>query len=714
MQDLPQDKVTKSDMPQTDETSSERLAEVVSILTHDKVYVDRKSRGAYVGRRRVGRHRVTDPVTGKRVLSKMRPVERITGVQPGMPGEVMPHETMHILSTPSEIPEAVADDPLTHNVWNSMEDARIDHIGSYRFNRHIFEVHQEMLTPSGDVDMSDMSMHAQATNAVAQIAFGIPWQTTDKRMDLLLTKLAPKIEAVTTYDSNPDEVIKTSIVVAKAVQKLLDKIQEEERSRQTEPDERTGDPDVTEGEQSDGNADESNTNEGPAPTPDGSTQQREDDAATQDVPTPEPEAKGEQSQAESENSQSVSGSEADPDGPVGDINTRPEIGSAPETSPAGATEEYYEALHEAMENDTPIEADNDDLVHDDVDESEIDAMLNEATKSTKSTLKTVQKNMDRMQAVHEQRAEQEASDASSRRQNRVEVAEIKAATAQAKQHVKQYESIDEAYKASSYHGCTMDTMPMVPIKGTNARIDAALSGIGLNTDSYADYSGALAPDHWRAVIGNLKVYEREREASPRIVVLVDNSGSMGSYSYWYANAHKAWTIVKAITDFAPTSEVFTFSSWHEDAETKAAYGDLTNSVNETGTKITPVPHGMAPAHSGPGNADCVALLWMEHFLKTTGDINNTVAIIVSDGAPGGSTSTCVCERHTSQIAHRLADEGLRYASILVGWRGNLVDDAPLYPSEVSVHVAPCRSPEEDVVTQEEAQSIRDLLERVSR
>ena len=92
-----------------------------------------------------------------------------------------------------------------------------------------------------------------------------------------------------------------------------------------------------------------------------------------------------------------------------------------------------------------------------------------------------------------------------------------------------------------------------------------------------------------------------------------------------------------------------------------------------------------------GNPDCAALLWLEEYLGLSS--SNASAIIISDGMPNGpSPVRCNTVSHTRQIAHRLKDVGISYASVLIR-----TSDSDLYPNEITAYV-------------NEATDIRDLQE----
>ena len=191
------------------------------------------------------------------------------------------------------------------------------------------------------------------------------------------------------------------------------------------------------------------------------------------------------------------------------------------------------------------------------------------------------------------------------------------------------------------------------------------------TSSHYERAGMLQPeDAWRAaVLGDLRIFERSEPAGTRLVMLVDNSGSMSDYMepdarprHGVTGATLAWEVVGALTTRYPEAEVFMFDS------------------NSSETIIQPVANGQRPFGGGMANLDCAALLWLRDYLD--GALDNTVAVIVSDGWPR-DLGECQPHHHLSQVAHEMADAGLSYISVLVNYGE---ETAGLYPAEYEVRV----------------------------
>ena len=204
------------------------------------------------------------------------------------------------------------------------------------------------------------------------------------------------------------------------------------------------------------------------------------------------------------------------------------------------------------------------------------------------------------------------------------------------------------------------------------------------------HTGRPTRKAWRLEYGDTRVFAKPPKNRGKVVCLVDLSGSMGCWceecnigrgsSGWLA-----WQTVAVLSTRFPDMEVFGFVS--------------------SGRKnyIVPVPSRQQPlcrrkmwesresTEAIQGNPDCAALLWLEEYLGLSS--SNASAIIISDGMPNGpSPVRCNTVSHTRQIAHRLKDVGISYASVLIR-----TSDSDLYPNEITAYV-------------NEATDIRDLQE----
>ena len=193
------------------------------------------------------------------------------------------------------------------------------------------------------------------------------------------------------------------------------------------------------------------------------------------------------------------------------------------------------------------------------------------------------------------------------------------------------------------------------------------------------HSGTPSRKAWRLTYGDTKVFRKPPKHKGKLVCLVDMSGSMGcqcrSHSgdpAYRANGWLAWQTVGVLSSRFPDMQVFGFTS--DDYE----------------NYIVPVPSRQQPECQnkqfrkdrkvGGGNADCASLLWLESYLGLFA--SSSSAIVISDGMPAGPFPLrCATLRHTKEVAERMKDNGVSYASILIR-----TEDSGLYPSELTTTI----------------------------
>ena len=193
------------------------------------------------------------------------------------------------------------------------------------------------------------------------------------------------------------------------------------------------------------------------------------------------------------------------------------------------------------------------------------------------------------------------------------------------------------------------------------------------------HSGAPSRKAWRLTYGDTKVFRKPPKHKGKLVCLVDMSGSMGCQCESHAardgcksNGWLAWQTVGVLSSRFPDLEVFGFTS------------------DDSKNYIVPVPSRQQPEcqnnqfrklrEVGGGNADCASLLWLESYLGLFA--SNSSAIVISDGMPAGPFPLrCATLRHTKEVAQRMNDNGVSYASVLIR-----TDDRGLYPSELTTTI----------------------------
>ena len=192
------------------------------------------------------------------------------------------------------------------------------------------------------------------------------------------------------------------------------------------------------------------------------------------------------------------------------------------------------------------------------------------------------------------------------------------------------------------------------------------------------HTGRPTRKAWRLEYGETRVFAKPPKTRGKVVCLVDLSGSMGCWceacnskedrpsSGWLA-----WQTVAVLSTRFPDMEVFGFigSPWK-------------NYIVPVPTKQQPMCRNRMWKHSElmQGNPDCAALMWLEEYLGLSS--SNASAIVISDGMPNGpSPVRCNEISHTREVAHRLNDAGVSYASVLVR-----TSNSDLYPNEITAYV----------------------------
>ena len=206
----------------------------------------------------------------------------------------------------------------------------------------------------------------------------------------------------------------------------------------------------------------------------------------------------------------------------------------------------------------------------------------------------------------------------------------------------------------------------------------ALDNAEGRTSRRSRHTGRPTHKAWRLEYGETRVFAKPPKNRGKVVCLVDLSGSMGCWcegcnsgrihtnSGWLA-----WQTVAVLSTRFPDMEVFGFVA------------------SPSRNYIVPIPAKQQPMCrykiweglvNVDGNPDCAALLWLEEYLGLSS--SNSSAIIISDGMPNGpSPVRCNEVSHTREIAHRLKDAGVSYASVLVR-----TSNSDLYPNEITAYV----------------------------
>ena len=211
----------------------------------------------------------------------------------------------------------------------------------------------------------------------------------------------------------------------------------------------------------------------------------------------------------------------------------------------------------------------------------------------------------------------------------------------------------------------------------------ALDNAEGRTSRRSRYTGRPTRKAWRLEYGDTRVFAKPPKNRGKVVCLVDLSGSMGCwceecnmYGGYSRNSSGwlAWQTVAVLSTRFPDMEVFGFVS-----------SGRKNYIVPVPSKQQPLCRrklweGRTATETIQGNPDCAALLWLEEYLGLSS--SSASAIIISDGMPHGPAPVrCNTVAHTREIAHRLKDAGVSYASVLVR-----TSDSDLYPNEITAYV----------------------------
>jgi len=219
------------------------------------------------------------------------------------------------------------------------------------------------------------------------------------------------------------------------------------------------------------------------------------------------------------------------------------------------------------------------------------------------------------------------------------------------------------------HKTTIRTFKMKPYNAS-ARVVNLLQDTNKMGMAHRHRTGMPTTDIWKiSAIGDTKVFGKSDHRSGKLVILLDLSGSM----HWddVMDGERADLAIQstiALQEAFPQAETFGFVSSH-----KTSY-------------IVPMENGMFPYMDSysdgmpHGNPDCSALMHIQDMLS--GQMQDSMAIVISDGAPFGPAPMTDSHmvNHTRELANKLHNDGLRFASVLIQSGTNI------YPSDVVARV----------------------------
>ena len=243
---------------------------------------------------------------------------------------------------------------------------------------------------------------------------------------------------------------------------------------------------------------------------------------------------------------------------------------------------------------------------------------------------------------------------------------LEASESFASDDVQTFDRSDDGVK----HETTIRTYKMEPMTA-DANVVNLLQDTTRMGMAHRHRTGMPTTDTWKiSALGDTKVFGRSNHRSGKLVILFDLSGSMDFYSSQSVGS-KSYLAVQsglALQEAFPQAETYGFVS-----DNKTNY-------------IVPMETGMFPTNKsyydgmGHGNPDCCALLYLEELLQ--GQTQDSMAIVISDGYPCGPAPMRDSHMisHTRQLANKLYNDGLRFASILIDTQSTI------YPSDVVAHV----------------------------
>ena len=599
-------------------------------------------------------------------------------LQPGQAGEIALHELMHIKDTQftGELPKLLTEGGANvRTIWNIIEDGRVDRLGTEWFDKPIWNVHREAIITNlpkfhdAIKAMANSEDEAARRDAV-RIAAELGLYNKAYNLGLASTGMPKVDKALEYFNDDIDTALTTddrleSMRLAMRVGTYLDLYEKK----------------LTESP--------------PPPTPAAGEEGEEGDS------------KSDQGPEKSEGENNTKGGEDDGDGEGSDQVKEPDKGE--DDSAAGAKGEgKSDDSQDDSKDDSPMghgygakpKPNNESSFGDPLGGSASGDSLVEIPDMEKfeaeaeADLETIKKDAERM-AESELAYQKRLGEA-----NRFEKERLKGAN--------NPEVV--GHEVNSIPGEVVPLVRMTPVENfvhsmPDQKAPARRSRMGSPTSEV-----------WKLNTGKMDLFERSPKTSGKVVVLVDRSGSMSAYiedeeslkeaeagvGYGYsynsrgevrrlsskdkdmedstkylsrnpikaihAGGTLAWQVVSAITGRYPDAEVYTFDSDYPKA------GD---------TNIFRVENGMRPAEVARGNnLDCAALMWLRERLA--GDMDGSIAIIVTDGHPAAHNQACQPYTHTKRVAEEMADMGLRFISVGVGFGVNTIDY--IYPADVVVKV----------------------------
>ena len=170
------------------------------------------------------------------------------------------------------------------------------------------------------------------------------------------------------------------------------------------------------------------------------------------------------------------------------------------------------------------------------------------------------------------------------------------------------------------------------------------------------YVGEPSQKTWELSFGNTKVFTRGANTRGRVGILIDISGSMGcgcnacthaSPSSPDSAAALAYAAAKVIAELDNDAIVAAYCGFDEIYRLKPGHALTHGAYKQTG--------GATPT--------CAALEWLEKSMG--GELEGAACVLITDGHPSACGANNGPTEHTSEIAHRMYNAGMRFGCVVV-------------------------------------------------
>ena len=167
------------------------------------------------------------------------------------------------------------------------------------------------------------------------------------------------------------------------------------------------------------------------------------------------------------------------------------------------------------------------------------------------------------------------------------------------------------------------------------------------------YVGEPSQKTWELTFGNTKVFRRRSSTRGRVGILIDVSGSMGcgcnacAASSPDRPATLAYAAANALAELDRDAIVAAYCGMDEIYRLKPGHTLSHAAYSSTG--------GATPT--------CAALEWLEKAMG--GELEGASCILITDGYPSACGAKRRPQDHTSEIAHRMYNSGMKFGCVVV-------------------------------------------------